>query len=292
LARQLRIEYPGAFYHITSRGNQKQPVFLSPWDKARFLDYIKEAHDKFDFLIHAYCLMENHYHLMLETKQANLSRGMHFLNTAYTIYFNGRHNKVGHLFQGRFKGILIEAETYAQELSRYIHLNPVRAGISESPESHPWSSFREYLGQRECPPWLETRLVLGLPGKDAEKSRRDYQVYVMRPLPEPLSGLPSNQKEGLPAILGSRDFEVRIKGKYLSGNTPDRELPALRGLSGKPSLDEICSEFKAKDGVDGVLSRNSAIVFAHQHSGYTLNEIAKAFGLSQSAVSMICHRAK
>jgi putative transposase len=292
VARQLRIEYPGAFYHITSRGNQKQPVFLSPWDKARFLDQIKEVHEKYDFRIHAYCLMENHYHLMLETRQPNLSRGMHFLNTAYSVYFNNRHKRVGHLFQGRFKGILIEAETYAQELSRYIHLNPVRAGISRSPESYPWSSFREYLGKRKPPAWLETQIVLSFFGKDPEISRRDYMAYVIAPLPKPRPGPLPEENGSISGVLGSPAFLTKIKESFLSGKAPDRELPALNRIPGKPSLDDIHAAIVAKRGKDDIISRNTAIAFAHHHSGYTLKEIGKTFGLSVSAISMICQRAK
>jgi putative transposase len=214
MPRSPRIQFPGAFYHVTSRGNQKQPVFYTPWDRARFLDGLKEIHDKAGFLVHAYCLMDNHYHLLIETKQANLSQGMQHLNTAYTIYFNRRHRRVGHLFQGRFKAILIEAETYALELSRYIHLNPVRAGLSPFPESHPWSSYRDYIGEREPPPWLETQLVLGLFGTDTKESRQGYRAYVTNPRPGSKFGRHADQNGNLPEVLGSPEFIAQIKERF------------------------------------------------------------------------------
>ena len=136
MARPLRIEYPGAFYHVTSRGNEQKDVFRSRTDREKFLSYLDSATQRYNAVIHAYCLMNNHFHLILETPTGNLSQIMRHINGAYTTYFNVKRKRAGHLFQGRFKAILVEADEYAAELSRYIHLNPVRAGIATKPEDY------------------------------------------------------------------------------------------------------------------------------------------------------------
>jgi len=290
MARQLRIEYPGAFYHVTSRGNQKQPVFFSPWDKARFLDCLDEAHEKLDALVHSYCLMENHYHLMLETRQANLSKIMHVINTSFTVYLNKRYKRVGHLFQGRYKAVLIEAETYAQELSRYIHLNALRAGIVKRPEDHPWSSLREYLGQREPPRWLETSFVLGLFGDDTDDARLQYAGFISSALNTNIPNPFKNKNGGSPAILGSKGFLERIKETYLRGKAPNREFPLLRQYKEKPALERIQAEIVKAFGSTDKLSRNATIYLTHKKTDYKLSEIGFFFGLSQSGIAKICHR--
>jgi len=286
----LRIQYSNAFYHITSRGNQKQPVFFSPWDRARFLDCLNEAHEKFDALVHSYCLMQNHYHLMLETRQANLSKIMHFINTSFTIYINKRYKRVGHLFQGRFRAALIEAEIYAQELSRYIHLNPLRAGIVKRLEDYPWSSLREYLGQREPPRWLDTSFVLGLFGDDTDDARLRYAGFISSALISNIASPFKNENGGTPAILGSKGFLERIKEKYLQGKAPNREFPLLRQYRKKPPLERIQSEVVEALGTADKLSRNAAIYIAHMKTDYKLSEIGSFFGFSQSGIAKICHR--
>src|SRR6266498_2751571 len=161
MARPLRIAYPGAFYHVTSRGNERKDVFKSRRDREKFLEYLASATERYGAAIHAYCLMSNHYHLLLETPEGNLSQIMRHINGAYTTYFNVKRKRAGHLFQGRFKAILVEADEYAAELSRYIHLNPVRAGMAERPEDYRWSSYRSYIGQNSAPEWLQMGMILG-----------------------------------------------------------------------------------------------------------------------------------
>lgn len=148
MARPYRLQAEGCFYHVTSRGNGRQSIYLSDKDRSKFLAYLIITKERFKFYLHAYCLMTNHYHLFLETTQPNLSRIMQYINTAYTIYFNVKRNKSGHLFQGRFKSVLVEADSYFAELTRYIHLNPVRAEIVDSPEKYRWSSYQAYLEGR------------------------------------------------------------------------------------------------------------------------------------------------
>ena len=173
MARPLRIEYPGAYYHVTSRGNEQKDVFKSQRDREKFLDYLKSATMRYGAVIHAFCLMSNHYHLLMETPEGNLSRIMRHINGAYTTYFNVKRKRAGHLFQGRYKAILIEADDYLAELSRYIHLNPVRVGMVERPEQYQWSSYQSYTGQCKHPEWLRTDFVLSCFAKNVADAQKD-----------------------------------------------------------------------------------------------------------------------
>ena len=149
MARPYRLQGEGILYHLTSRGDDRKKIFLSDFDFERFLEYIKTAKEKFKFYLYAYCLMGNHYHLLLETTQPNLSRIMQNINSSYTLYYNKKRGKCGHLFQGRYKSIIVEADEYFKELSRYIHLNPVKARIVNSPEEYKWSSYRTYISNAD-----------------------------------------------------------------------------------------------------------------------------------------------
>jgi len=148
MARPLRIQYPGAYYHITSRGKERKDVFNSVRDRGKFLSYLDSASERYNARIHVYCMMGNHYHLMFKRPDGNLSQIMQHLNGAYTTYFNTKLKRSGHLFQGRYKSILIEADEYAAQLSRYIHLNPVRTGIVEEPGKYPCSSYQFYSSRK------------------------------------------------------------------------------------------------------------------------------------------------
>ena len=148
MARPLRITYPGAFYHITSRGNERKAVFKSKRDREKFLEYLESATQRYDAQIHTYCMMDTHYHLLLETPSGNLSQIMRHINGAYTTYFNVKRGRSGHLFQGRYKAIVVDIDQYAKELSRYIHLNPVRAKMVETLEEYEWSSYKFFISKK------------------------------------------------------------------------------------------------------------------------------------------------
>ncbi len=152
MARPLRIEYDGALYHITSRGNERKDIYHSTGDKEKFLEIVEEAYKRFKVVIYAYCLMTNHYHLLMETPKANLSRCMQYINSVYTTHFNRKRKRSGHLFQGRYKGFLVEEVSYLTKLSRYIHLNPIRANMAKSPEDFEWSSYRYYVNEKDQKP--------------------------------------------------------------------------------------------------------------------------------------------
>jgi REP element-mobilizing transposase RayT len=237
MARPLRIEYPGAFYHVTSRGNERKAIFQSNRDREKFLEYLGSASERYGAVIHVYCLMDNHYHLLLETPEGNLAQIMRHINGAYTTYFNVKRKRSGHLFQGRYKAILVEADSYATELSRYIHLNPVRVGLVEPPEDYLWSSFRYYVGDSEAPIWLKMEFVLEYFGARESEARRMYRQFVLDAvgveLPCPLNEVVAS------TLLGSGKFIDEILQRYLDGNTSDRDLPARRELTTKPSLGRI-----------------------------------------------------
>src|SRR3990172_4154613 len=177
MARPLRLEYEGAFYHVTSRGNDRGDIFFSEADYKKFLSYLKKAKEKYGVVLHGYVLMTNHYHLLMETPEANLSKVMHYLNGSYTTYINVKRKRSGHLFQGRFKSITVDRDSYLGELSRYIHLNPVRAGIVAKPEDYPHSSYHAYLsGKRDD--LVNTEALLEVVGGGKDKARTRYRAFV------------------------------------------------------------------------------------------------------------------
>ena len=175
MARPLRLDLPGAFWHITSRGNERKNIFRSDADRRLFLELLGRVSRRYGWIIHTYVLMSNHYHLVFETPRATLSRGMQWLNGVYSQRFNKRHNRVGHLFQGRFQSFLIEADQYLNEVLRYVVLNPVRAGMVARPEDYRWSSYRAIAGYEPSPDWLATGSVLGRIHTDPERARQMYR---------------------------------------------------------------------------------------------------------------------
>ena len=202
MARPLRIEYEGAYYHVFSRGNKKQPIFHADCDRHTFLKTLSRMSERFDVTIFAYVLMNNHYHLLLRTNQANLSKAMHWLGTTYTTIFNFANSQTGHLFQGRFKSIIVENEAYLLRLSYYIHRNPVRAGITRRLIDYTWSSYPMYAYNRKSPHWLQTSLILSqfIPSDDSHKA---YRQKVQEYAEEEISVL-EDIKHGV--ICGSQAF--------------------------------------------------------------------------------------
>jgi putative transposase len=287
MGRPLRIEYPGAFYHVTSRGNEQKDVFKSQRDREKFLEYLESATVRYGATIHVYCLMSNHYHLLLETPGGNLSQIMRHINGAYTNYFNVKRKRSGHLLQGRYKAILVEADAYASELSRYIHLNPVRVGIVAKPEEYRWSSYRSYIGQCQTPAWLKKDFILRYFGTDAEEAMGNYHRFVTdcldRGYVSPL------ERSVAAAILGSAEFISEIEEKYLREREPNRNLPELRKLSRRLSLDEIIQQARSHIGEERTADK-AIIYLCHKYSGARLKEIGVRFGVGESAVSQISKR--
>ncbi|WMN60891.1 transposase [Pseudoalteromonas xiamenensis] len=179
MSRSLRLQSAWALYHVTSRGNERQTIYRSKDDFARFLAVLTSVCERFNWVIHSYCLMTNHYHLFVETPDANLAKGMRQLNGVYTQQVNRKYQRVGHLFQGRYKSILVDKDSYLLELCRYIVLNPVRAkSMVNSPVEWPWSSYQEAIGLRKSPDWLATDALLLLFAKSRKTTIKRYSDFV------------------------------------------------------------------------------------------------------------------
>lgn len=248
MGRPLRISYPGAVYHITSRGNERREIFLDNDDRQTFLKIVKDYHDRFDILIHAYVLMDNHYHLVLETPRGNLLKVMHGINSRYTGYFNRKNSRAGHLFQGRYKALLVEKDIYLVELSRYLHLNPVRAGMVEKPERYRWSSYRGYVGKGKEDEWVEYAWVLSQFGKRKKTSQSKYRAYTDKEI-EGRQESPFDKLWGQ-VVLGGEGFREKIKG-MLKGRSMSQEIVERKRLGEAIEPEEIIRTVAMAFKVDG-----------------------------------------
>ena len=290
MARPLRIIFPGAFYHITARGNERKAVFKSKRDREKFLEYLETANERYNAVIHAFCMMDNHYHLLLETPSGNLSQIMRHINGAYTTYFNVKRARSGHLFQGRYKAILVERDEYAKELSRYIHLNPVRAKLVEAPEDYVWSSYIFYIGKKKSPKWLRREFILGYFGSKASASQKEYLKFVQSLIGQEYDS-PLRDVVGS-VLLGSQDFINFIKQKFILSRGPAKDLPALRQLAPRVSMEVVFAEVDSVFMQDPTFSRNLKIYLCHRYTGEKLKSIGNHFGISESAVSHASKRAR
>jgi len=288
MARPLRINFPGAFYHVTSRGNEQKNIFKSKRDREKFFEYLDSATQRYDAVIHAFCLMDNHYHLLIETPSGNLPRIMRHINGAYTTYFNTKRARSGHLLQGRYKAILVEIDEYAKELSRYIHLNPVRAKLSETPEEYDWSSYPFYIGVKKPPQWLYTDFILGYFGSKVSIAQRRYRDFVSAMIHRKYRN-PLDEVVGS-TLLGSPGFITLIKDKFLSGKKPEKELPALKELAEKASMHDIFDEVESVLGKQPSLSRSVKMFLCQRYTGEKLKDIGTHFGIGESGVSQANRR--
>lgn len=283
MGRPLRINYPGAFYHVTSRGSERKSIYQTNRDYERFMGYLESATERYGAKIHCFCLMTNHYHLLLETPRGNLPSILHHINTGYTNYFNTKQRRSGHLFQGRYRAILVEKDLYALELSRYIHLNPVRAGIVRNPIQYPWSSYSSYCSEKNKWDWLQRGWILAQVSKTLGKARRGYRDYVQR-------GMTEQQEDPLKkavasTVIGSEEFTEWVREKWIKQGV-DREVPALRAMGRKPEISFIkgaCEKVLRESSLE---SRRMALYLSHRISGLSLKEVGEHFGgISISAVS-------
>ncbi|MBZ0157852.1 MAG: transposase [Alphaproteobacteria bacterium] len=276
MARPLRIEYEGAVYHVTSRGNARQRIFYDDEDRASFLGIVESVVKRFNWLCHAYCLMNNHYHLLIETPDGNLSKGMRQLNGVYTQAYNRRHGKEGHVFQGRYKAILVEKESHLGELCRYVVLNPVRAKIVDSPDQWEWSSYGATTGEKEAPECLTVDWVLGQFSQERGNAQRKYREFVhagMR-ISSPWLGLKGQ------IFLGGEDFAEKMRDTLLK-RSGIKEIPKVQRYAYRPALAAVFESDTAAE----IKERNRKIYEAHVRFAYTLKEIADFLGLHYTTVS-------
>lgn len=281
MARPLRLEYPGAVYHVTSRGNARQDIFVDDTDREKFLSILAATIGRYNWLCHAYCLMGNHYHLLLETPDSNLSLGMRMLNGVYTQAFNRGHQRVGHVFQGRYKAVLVEKDAHLLELCRYIVLNPVAAGIATAPEQWPWSSYRATAFDKESPDFLCTSWILGRFSGGLGRARKEYRRFVAegKQMECPWAGLQGQ------IFLGSENF-INDVSLLIGINQHAYEIPRQQRCAGRPALAKLF------DGYAGKAERNARIWQAHVAHGYTLKEIAAHLGLHYSTAGKAFTRAE
>lgn len=231
MARPLRIEYPGAVYHVTSRGNARRPIFKEDGDRGLFLATLARVNKRYHWLCHAYCLMTNHYHLVVETAEGNLSKGMRRLNGVYTQTYNRKHGTEGHVFQGRYKAILVQKESHLLEVCRYVVLNPVRAKAVERPEEWKWSSYAGTGGLKTPHLCLTTGWILGQMGKKRAEAEQRYRAFVKAG-----RGAESiwKQVKGQ-ALLGEQDFVTRLRS-YVRGQEDIKEIPRSQRYVTRPAL--------------------------------------------------------
>jgi putative transposase len=270
MARPLRIELSGGVYHVTSRGDGREDIYLSEADREIWLEVFGEVCERFNWVCHAWCQMTNHYHILIETPEANLVKGMRHLNGVYTQRFNRIHSRVGHVFQGRYKAILVEQDSYLLELVRYVVLNPLRASMIKRLESWPWSSYLATCGQTSAPVWLQTGWILAQFGQRRSSAIEKYVKFV-------------HEGARLPGIWTQLQGQI-----YLGSESFMQKMQAL--IEQKPTLDEIpkaqrrvitqpLAEFEKK------FERNEGMARAYLSGQHTMAAIARHFGVHYSTVS-------
>src|SRR5256886_4386196 len=246
MARPLRIEYEGAHYHVTSRGNERKAVFRDDTDREKFLELIGRAVEQFGIQVHSYVLMDNHYHLLIETPRGGLNRALRYLNGVYTQAFNRRHHRVGHLFQGRYKAILVDKDAYLLELSRYIHLNPWRVKRSYDPFKYRWCNLMAHVGAAVVPGWLTVQE--GLP-EFGSRGKRGYRKFIVEGMKDSIQ-TPWEEVRGQ-VVIGSEEFVAKVAERHLGGRRERRgEQSRIKEIVGvKPEA--VIKEIERYYGIKG-----------------------------------------
>ncbi len=286
MSRPLRIEFAGAVYHVTSRGDRREPIFRDEEDRLCFLDVLGTALDRFDGEVLSHCLMGNHYHLVLHTRQPNLSRLMRHLNGVYTQAFNRRHALVGHLLQGRFKAIIVDRDAYLLALCRYVERNPVAAGLVARPEDWAWSSYRAHIGAAPAPAWLDCAglygYLMGRPvasARDRTWAQRRYATLVDSARDDDTSFWQAALRSQV--FLGDEDFVERMQALAAPALRSDREVPRAHR---QPRIDWArCLQQCQGD-------RDRAISLAYRGGGHTMSAIGRFTDLSVSQIGRIVQR--
>jgi len=289
MARQLRIEYEGAFYHVTSRGNQKGKIFWEDGDRKMFREIIKRTKERYRYFLHGYVMMNNHYHLLIETPHANLKQIMQNINTSYTVYINRTKKKFGHLFQGRYKSYIVDKESYLVELSRYIHLNPVRAGIVNKPEDYIWSSYRDYLHRGEEDSITNMDDTLFLFSKRRNVAVKKYKEFIS-------AGITGNSplENAVGSILGDEAFTERA-ASHIKVYHDKSEIPDIKRIRKRLEIKDIVKRIADHYDINPedilrrkqatVNQRKIAIYLSKILSGKKNVEVGKIFGITVQAVT-------
>ncbi|MBW2057472.1 MAG: transposase [Deltaproteobacteria bacterium] len=301
MSRPLRIEYRDAWYHVLNRGRRGEVAFAGEGDYARFIDLLKEARDMWNLRIAAYCLMPNHYHLLVQTPEANISRCMRHIDGVYTQRFNRVHDCDGQVFRGRYRSILIEADAYLLQLVRYIHRNPVRAGLTQDPDGYTWSSHKGYLSADDGWKWLYKEYVLSMLSTHKSERLRRYCEFmsVSDEKDERLDRLFKGKK--VPSVLGSEGFVDSIRNRFFTEKL-NEEIPESKRLAPEPDRikEVVCEHYRIDRGVlfstrRGVFNepRSVAIYLCRRLRGDSLKEIGENFEVPKyTTVSGIFRRTK
>ncbi len=300
MTRPWRIQYPGAAYHVMSRGVAKGDIFVDDQDRGRFVECLERTQAKFGLDIFAFVLMRNHYHLFLQTREANLSRAIQWLQTAYVVYYNRRHGRSGHLLQGRYKCIIVGEESYWHGLSQYIHLNPIRARAAKSLSEYKWSSYHDYVRSDKPHKWVKSERILASGGRDLDRQRRKYRLSL-----EAMSGrergILDEVRHGL--ILGSERFIKGLQRRFggPEANWRDSEQPQRKSVEGPALIERVVGAVMKSCGASrsGVLARRGrrrskerdlALWILARETGMKHKEIGKAFGIGSGAATKAAAR--
>lgn len=302
MARPLRIQYENAYYHVTCRGNARQGIFVNDQDRSAFLDLLDRSRRIYQVQVLAYVLMRNHFHLVVKTPFGNLQEYMRHFNISYTSYFNRRHKRVGHVYQGRYKAFLIDAESYLQEVTRYLHLNPIRVKgkadlvVKEKKrdlEKYSWSSYVYYVGRRKGGSFLASEEILGDFGGNTSRGRRNYRKFVEGGLKGRIeSPLQKGRGHG---IVGDDDFMEGVRDRFLKRVRESREVPGFRGIISRTApakiLGVVCKEtgvnteelqMKGERGI----GRGLLMEMLYRYGGLNQREIGEMMGVDYSSVSV------
>lgn len=273
MARPLRLEFAGALYHVTSRGDRREDIYLTDNDRNAYLEILGEVCERYNWIIHAYCLMDNHYHILIETPDSNLSKGMRQLNGVYTQYFNRTHKRVGHVYQGRYVAIIIQKETYLLEVARYVVLNPVRARMVRTAKDWPWSSYRATSGHI-CPPvWLYTNWIIAHFSRRKSTAVDRYRKFVAEGKNQPSIWEQLRNQ----VYIGNEDYIKQIQ-TMITKKADLSEIPASQRRPMPKSLDFYAQKYNDRD---------EAMLAAYQSGGYSMKDLAKYFDLHYTSVSRI-----
>lgn len=274
---------------MIQRGLERRNVFFHGKDKKAFFRYLEFARTAYEAIIHSYVLMDNHYHLILETPRGNLSKIMHYINTGYAAYFNAKYKRAGPLYQGRYKSIIVQKDEYLHHLSGYIHLNPVRCGLTDLPDKYPWSSYGYFTSMARPPAWLRTYLILSVFDTDVAEAKRSYMRFVLESIGKEGGILEDNTRKGL--VLGDEGFLDSIRRKFIDKEDP--EVPVLRELrlAKEPALEYIKYLSEQLPGGDHRMQKRLSIYLARKYTQMKLGEIARFYGnISDAGVSQAARR--